>query len=307
MDYIENAKSEIQAWETEKPGFLNQTADFILWPAEKAAEALIPNGVQEAVGSAIEGCLSALASQTIKTFDREAIQRAVSAKASKLGEAESPLFSQLQAADERARESWIFHVGGAAAEGGVTGALGLPGLAADIPALFSILLREIQEIGTCYGYDITAEHEQEYLLQILRAGFASNVKTKMAFIMSLKEFEQILIGVAWKKMAQDLAGKQLTKHSLLAALRQFAKTLGLQLTKRKALQMIPVVGALVGASLNGTLANDIGKAAYISYRRRWITEKLGDDLKGISPGGLHWQDGRWIGENPSDPASDATP
>src|SRR5207248_3898292 len=34
----------------------------------------------------------------------------------------------------------------------------------------------------------------------------------------------------------------------LAALRQFAKSLGIQITKRKALQMVPIIGALVGAS-----------------------------------------------------------
>ena len=47
MDYIENALTEIKAWETETPGVLNQVADFMLRPAEKAAEAIIPAGVSE--------------------------------------------------------------------------------------------------------------------------------------------------------------------------------------------------------------------------------------------------------------------
>jgi DNA-binding transcriptional regulator YhcF (GntR family) len=78
--------------------------------------------------------------------------------------------------------------------------------------------------------------------------------------------------VAWKHMAQELANKQLTKGAMLAGMRQLAKSLGIQLTRRKALQMIPLIGAVVGASLNGVLAHDIGKTAYMSYRRRWMQE-----------------------------------
>jgi uncharacterized protein (DUF697 family) len=275
MKYLELAKNEAKDWEREKPGFLNQVADFVLWPAEKAAEALIPDGIQDAVATAIQSCLSALAMQTARTFDADGIRSTV-AKGKRTSKRKSEKgANELLAADDRAKQSWNWHIGFAVAEGAATGAAGFVGLAADVPALFTILLREIQEIGTCYGYDVTEKNEKEYSLHILRTGFASNAKLKMEFIISLKEFEQILINVTWKKMSAALAAKQISKQSLLAALRQYAKTLGYELTKRKALQLVPIIGAIVGASLNGTLANDIGKAAYMSYRRRWIAERGG--------------------------------
>ncbi len=273
MDYIEKALTEIKVWETEKPGFLSEVGDFILRPAENAAEAIIPAGVSEAVGKGIEGCLSALATKTSRTLDGGEIRASVEARARSLRQAENPtLPDQLQAADEQAREIWNCHIGYAIAEGGLTGSAGLVGIAVDIPSLFGILIREIQGITCAYGYDPDDEKEREYLLHILRIGTATNVKDKMAFIVSLKEIEQILIKVAWKRMSEQLAAKQISKESLLAALRQFAKSIGIQITKRKALQMIPVIGALVGASFNGMLANDIGKAAYMSCRRRWIAD-----------------------------------
>jgi hypothetical protein len=37
--------------------------------------------------------------------------------------------------------------------------------------------------------------------------------------------------------------------------------------------MVPVIGAIVGASFNYAFMNDVGRAAYMSYRRR----KLGED------------------------------
>ena len=114
--------------------------------------------------------------------------------------------------------------------------------------------------------------------KVLQAGSAANVKVKMEFVMELKAVEQILLKVSWKKMAESLAAKQLSRHSLIAGIRQTAKTFGFQLTKRKALQIVPVLGAIVGASLNGALANDVGNAAYMSYRRRWIAEQEGRQL-----------------------------
>jgi hypothetical protein len=275
MNYVQVAKGEVNEWEGEKPGFLNQAADFVLWPAEKAAEALIPDGVQDAVGAAIQSCLSVLASQTARTVNAESIRNEIKKAKRKSARKFPSIDHELQAADERAKKSWNWHIGFAVAEGAATGAGGFVGLAADVPALFTILIREIQEIAICYGYDATSENEKEYSLHILRVGFASNAKLKMEFVISLKEFEQILLNVTWKKMSETLAARQVTKQSLLAALRQYAKKLGYDLTKRKALQMVPVVGAIIGASLNATLANDIGKAAYMSYRRRWIAEKEG--------------------------------
>ena len=145
MEYIEQAKFEITAWETQKPGFLNQTADFLLAPAEKIAGKLVPSGVLDAVVKAIEASLAGLASRTTRTFDIEAVQEAVSVVAHNLGGKKPSLSQLLEAADEKGRGFWNDHVGYAAAEGGVTGAFGFAGLVADIPALFSILLRQIQQ------------------------------------------------------------------------------------------------------------------------------------------------------------------
>jgi len=81
-------------------------------------------------------------------------------------------------------------------------------------------------------------------------------------------------------MNKALARNELSRLAALAALRQFAKSLGIQITKRKALHAIPVVGASVGASFNATFINDVGRAAYMSYRRRWVREHID------GPGGL---------------------
>jgi len=110
------------------------------------------------------------------------------------------------------------------------------------------------------------------MFHILRTGCTGDIKAKVEFLIMLKQIEQILIKVTWKKMSADLAAKQISQLSLLAVIRAFAMTLGIQITKRKALQSVPIIGALVGASFDGTFVNDIGRASYMCYRRRFIEE-----------------------------------
>lgn len=274
-EYLKHAKQEITKWEQEGPSWLSQVGDFVLWPAQKAAEALIPKGVQDAVGKAIQSFLESLGTASDFTVNRHEIYRAVR----RYADGRIDLAGRLMACDKKACECWNWNVGFGIAEGAGTGAFGLLGLAANIPALFAITLRQIQEIAACYGYDTRKPEEQEYMLHVLRTGSTGDIKAKLEFLIMLKQMEQILLKVTWKKMSADFAARQISQLSLLAAIRAFAKTLGIQLTKRKALQSVPLIGAIVGASFDGTFVNDIGRASYMCYRRRFIEENLGTNDK----------------------------
>jgi hypothetical protein len=46
----------------------------------------------------------------------------------------------------------------------------------------------------------------------------------------------------------------------------------MDLLRRNALQLIPIAGAVTGATLNAAYLNDIGRAAYVCYRRRFIDD-----------------------------------
>ena len=270
-DYIKIVKNEISKWENEGPGFLSQVGYWILWPVEKNGEEIIPQGVQDAGGKAVESALGGLSNTANLTINQTEVKARVSSYFSQYND-------EIKSCDEASKHYWNYHLGYAVIEGGALGAGGLASLAADIPALFSMSFRLIQEISLCYGYDIETEEEKEYMMHILRVGSTCDVKAKMEFIICMKQIEELLIKVTWKKMSTSLVKREISKLSLIAALRNFAKSLGIQVTKRKALQMIPMVGALVGASFNYAFINDVGKAAHMSYRRRKISE-----LEKLSP------------------------
>lgn len=264
--YWATAEREIQAWESRKPGYLARAGDAVLWVPQKLLGLLIPRSAQEAVAKAIEGALRGTNDLAGKSFLNDHIQFRVDTLRDQHGDA-------LKARDHAAREYWSWHVGYAFVEGGLTGAPGLPGLVADIPLLFSIVMRLINQVAACYGYDPADPLEKDYALHVLRTGGSSDIKAKMEFLVALKQVEQVLLKVTWKRMNASLAQRELSRLSALAAIRAFARSLGIQVTKRKSLQAVPVVGAVVGASFNATFVNDVGRAAYMSYRRRWMTQQ----------------------------------
>lgn len=266
-EYIDRARLEIAKWESEGPGYLAKLGNFVLSPVDKAFEVLVPDAVQHSVANAIEIFLNGLSVASRISINTDEI-------CSRVQSNQEGDDLDLRGLDIAAKHYCNWHIGYATAEGAATGAVGIAGLAADIPALFTIAIRLIQEISTCYGYDPYDENEREYILHVLQTGATGDIKAKIEFLVGLKQVEQVLLKVAWKQMNQALARKELSKQAALAALRQFARTLGIQVTKRKALQAIPVFGALIGASFNATLVNDVGRAAYMSYRRRWIQEKI---------------------------------
>ncbi len=275
--YLKKAKREIEQWESQSPGFLTHLNDFMLLPAENAAKALIPAGLQHAVAKTIQNLLSGLSSATRLISNEEKIYYKVEAAYKKYGD-------QLKAADVVAKRYWNRNLAYAIGEGGATGAIGLVGLAADVPALLTVSLRLIRQIGICYARaagptgcagDMKSNEEQEYVMHILGIGSTSNLKAKMEFLVGLRQIEHILLKVSWQEISEAVARREISRLSLLGAMRQFAQRLGIQLTKRKALQMVPVIGALIGASFNALFVNDIGRAAYMVYRRRRIAELEG--------------------------------
>ena len=57
------------------------------------------------------------------------------------------------------------------------------------------------------------------------------------------------------------------------------KQLGINITKRKALQAIPLFGTVVGAAMNAQFINDIAWAARRAFQERWLIENQLIDIE----------------------------
>jgi hypothetical protein len=256
-EYIQAAKQEIAAWETGQRGFLGRLSDVTLDPAIKLTSKVIPDALKEAASQLIEESLQVAVQASHFTTDSEAV---VKERAKAIGKKKN-LAAVLKVCDEIAKQKWTNHCGLAAAGGAATGIAGAPGVLADIPLIISIAIREIKTISCCYGYEPIEPGETEYLLNVLRIGSATDPAMRAHVLRLLKELE-----------GEQVRSIPRIKH--LVSLKEYAQGLALGILRRKALQVVPLAGMVTGASFNALYANDIGRAAYMCYRRRFIHQKV---------------------------------
>ena len=260
-DYLMQQYALIKAWENEEPGVVSKTFGKLLSPVGKLISVVVPEKV-------IESAINAANAAAQYLTDTDDVLRD-----GKVESIEELRTKDLKLCDQMADSVHNWAVGIATAEGVAGGFVGLPGLAADIPFITTLALRTIHKIGVCYGYvaDVSnAEEEKAFVLGVLAAANASTLGEKASFILGLKQISLLIQRNAWKKLAEMGSASFLAKS--IVSVRQAAKLIGVNLTKRKASQSIPFIGGAVGAALNASFINDIAWAARRSYQRRWLEE-----------------------------------
>jgi hypothetical protein len=258
--YEKNQVKTIKAWKNETPHVVNQAVSFITNPAVRAIQKTIPETAIQLIFNAA----NFLANEIADTGD--ILKAAGVCKISDLKNKDFKL------SDELADGIHNWAIGLAAAQGGAAGAVGIIGLAADIPAIIMLALRTIHKIALCYGYECRSEMDKNFALGILAASGANSMSEKNEALAMLRSIEVTMSKQTWKAMAEKAAGLQISKESGIIAVKNLAKQLGINITKRKAMQAIPLIGAVVGASVNGWYLKDVGWAARRAFQERWLVD-----------------------------------
>ena len=258
--YESTQLQKIEDFKNEIPSVISQGIGTALKPLTYLTEKIIPE-------AAIKGALDFSNSAAKWLTDINDIKRDA-----KVTNIEELRYADLELCDNLADEVHNWAIGIASAEGGVVGAFGIAGMAADFPAIITLALRTIHKIGICYGYESKTELDNQFVLGILSASGANSVKEKEMALLTLKNIETMLIKQSWKTMAKKAAEQQLSKEGIVIAIKNLAKQLGINLTKRKALQAIPIIGAGIGATVNGWYIKEIGWAARRMFQERWLIE-----------------------------------
>lgn len=173
-------------------------------------------------------------------------------------------------------------IGLAVVEGTATGAFGILGAPVDVLAIITIAMRTIHKIGVCYGYECETEADRQFVLGILAASGANSIEEKIAALTTLRALEVLIAKQTWKSMAEKAAQSQLSKEAAIIGIKNLAKQLGINITKRRALAAIPAIGALIGGSINGWYIKDVGWAARRAFQERWLRDN--GKLIDVNPG-----------------------
>jgi hypothetical protein len=260
-EYERAQVAAIEAWRAEQPSLASRALVRVLSPAVLLVDRVIPPSAFE---RAIES--ARWAAQQL-TDHRDLLTRAGVTSLSELRMSVS-----LEQCDALALSVERWALGLAAGEGALTGAAGAWGLAIDIPAAITLAYRTIYKTGVCYGYD-PSQVDEGIVHGVLAASGANTMQEKLAALACLSAIRGALHQQSWTLLANKAAEHAFSREGAILAVRSLARQLGINLTKRKALQAIPVIGAAVGASVNAWYMRDVTAAARRSFQARWLQER----------------------------------
>ncbi|MEK3989128.1 EcsC family protein [Robertmurraya sp. FSL R5-0851] len=159
--------------------------------------------------------------------------------------------SSLMEKDKMAAEKLSFYRKTATLEGAGTGAGGIFLGLADFPLLLSIKMKYLSEMATIYGFNPEKLEERIFILHVFSLAFSSDEKR-------LETFEVIENWEARKQNYEDLDWQS------------FQQEYRDHIDFIKMLQLVPGIGAVVGAYANYNLLDSLGEVAMNCYRLRLL-------------------------------------
>lgn len=229
-------------WEkelTKPPGRLEKTSKAV----QMRVNRVIPEKVHTTITTAVKGIV-----QTA-LFSMDYIPK------------NEPLsFLSLAMRDHKAEELISFYKKLAAAEGAGAGAGGILLGIADFPILIGIKMKFLFELAHVYGHSTLDYRERLFILHVFQIAFSSQNKKPTLYrtIAEWAETTQNLPSAA--SYAQHINWRQLQQ--------EYRDTIDF----RKMLQLVPGIGAVVGAWANYGLLEELGQAGMNCYRLRWLQE-----------------------------------
>ncbi|UXX80714.1 EcsC family protein [Reichenbachiella carrageenanivorans] len=146
----------------------------------------------------------------------------------------------------------------ATAEGAITGFGGFVSGLADFPLWMSIKMKMLFEIAASYGVDTKDYKERLFILYVFQLAFSSQ-----------KRRNEIYLVISNWEIQKDKLPSDINAFDWQLFQQEYRDHLDLA----KLLQLIPGVGAVVGAYVNHKLTNRLGKIAMNAYRLRRLNPR----------------------------------
>lgn len=245
LAYEKRVRAEVRLWEKEMlqpPSWLQQTSSQF----SKTLNKKIPDKVHEMITKAVKGMIET-ALFGASYMPGRPVSRELSLKKRDL---------DAQACIKSFQKT-------ASVEGAFTGFGGLLLGAADFPALLAIKMKMLFEMAHIYGFDMSWQEEKLYALHIFQLTFAQPGH-RQTVMQRMKAWEASLIAdnkPAWKTAGEIEDLSQFDWRKLQQEYRDY-------IDFRKMLQLLPGIGAAVGAWANYKLLEELGHTARNCYRRR---------------------------------------
>ncbi|MDF2985400.1 MAG: hypothetical protein K0R50_910 [Eubacterium sp.] len=224
-----------------------------LWQQEMLKKPTIANrlgkGIQNKVNGLIPEKAHNVITGTIKTMVRGVLFGSELTTGTPLANA------SLEERDYIAKDKISFYKRTAAVSGAWTGSGGIFLGMADFPILLSLKLKFLFEAASIYGFDVTDYKERLYILYIFQLAFSSQQRTT--------EIYQYVLN--WKGYS-DMLPDDINSFDWRTFQQEYRDYIDLA----KMLQLVPVIGAAVGAVANYRLMDKLGETTMNAYRLRLL-------------------------------------
>jgi hypothetical protein len=266
LDPYEHQQLErIRAWRAEPPGLATRTIGHATGPLADVAEKMIPP-------LALRLTLDTVHAAAVKISDRRSIlKRAGVAQVEDLLRAELALCDRL--AQQVGRRAALL-AGGSGALFGVAGTFGL---VADLPTLLTLTFRTIHRLGLCYGEDLAAPERRRLPVALFALASANSMEEKREALAAIDSVAEAGDAEAAIDGISRAAQRELAKDSVAFSLNNLGKSVARNLGWRKAGESLPLIGAVVGGSVNAWYLYDLARAAQYSFQLRWLRQKYGHE------------------------------
>lgn len=219
------------------------------------------------IGSPLEGVIKRLPESAVRKID-EAVRAALGAA----------LDGALATLDPRAK--WLparehLHLAGAVAAGAAGGALGLAGMAIELPISTLLILRAIADIARSEGEDLADPGARLACFEVFALGGRSSADDAAetgyyAVRAALAE----AVSQAAQYVAQN-AVSGVGAPALVQLVAKVAERFGLVVTKKAAAQFVPAIGAAGGAIVNALFIDHFQGVARGHFTLRRLERKFG--------------------------------
>jgi EcsC protein family len=233
LTYEEKVREEVLRWRSQllkRSSFMNRMAK----QAQMKVNRLIPQNVHDMITMAVKKVVeAALIGSEYLTKPKEVTHLSLEQK-------EKLIYERINKYKKTA-----------AIEGAGTGAGGILLSLADFPILLSIKMKLLFDIGAHYGFRVQQYEERLFILHLFQLAFSSDEQRKktLHIIENWQIVKDQLTDLDWRTFQQEYRD-----HIDLA----------------KMLQMVPGLGAVVGAYANYHFIEKLGETAINGYRFRLL-------------------------------------
>ena len=264
--YEKDIRREVDDWlhSQSSPGM--HVMDLVSRPFDWMLGQVVPEKTIDQCSDAVGAFLNTLSDASRWTYDYRTVLRAAARDGLDVEHVEDLRYQPLEKLDPLAQRQLSENALLAALEGGGTGLGGAALIAADIPLLFTINLRLLQQIAASYGFPLRRPEYRALVLGIYNAAAAASQKAKND---AMRE-----VSVAAAVFAHDGSYRgRAPSNTLRDQARNLPREIAKSLVERKLAQTIPLAGAVVGAGVNYWFTTEVARTTRMLCRALYLEHK----------------------------------